>query len=94
MNMPELKFEEALKKLESIVEGLEQGKISLEDSLKKYEEGIKLARFCTEKLEEAEKKIEILTKDSSSGGKLKKEPFKPEENTAKDKGKQEEGLLF
>lgn len=90
--MPELKFEEALKKLESIVEGLEQGKISLEDSLKKYEEGIKLARFCTEKLEEAEKKIEMLTKDSS--GKLKREPFKPEENTSKDKGKQEEGLLF
>jgi exodeoxyribonuclease VII small subunit len=72
--MAELKFEEALKKLETIVEGLEEGKISLEDSLKKYEEGIKLSKFCTEKLEEAEKKIEIFTKDSS--GKLKKEPFK------------------
>lgn len=72
--MAELKFEEALKKLEQIVEGLEQGKIPLEESLKKYEEGIRLAKFCTEKLEEAEKKIEILTKDNS--GKLKREPFK------------------
>ncbi len=78
--MAELKFEEALKKLETIVEGLEEGKISLEDSLKKYEEGIKLAKFCTEKLEEADKKIEIFTKDAS--GKLKKEPFKTTGETA------------
>lgn len=77
--MAELKFEEALKKLEAIVDGLEQGKISLEDSLKKYEEGIKLAKFCSEKLEEAEQKIEILTKDSS--GQLKRKPFKPEKST-------------
>lgn len=95
--MVELKFEEALKKLEAIVEGLEQGKISLEDSLKKYEEGIKLAKFCTEKLQEAEKKIEILTKDNS--GKFKREPFKIKEtdtipsNKEKSHG-QEEGFLF
>lgn len=76
--MAGLKFEEALKKLESIVSGLEQGKISLEDSLKKYEEGIKLAKFCSEKLEEAERKIEILTKDSS--GQLKRQPFKPKKS--------------
>lgn len=82
--MAELKFEEALKKLESIVEGLEQGKISLEDSLKKYEEGIKLAKFCSEKLEEAEQKIEILTKDSS--GKLRRKPFKPQENSTNKPG--------
>lgn len=87
--MPELKFEEALKKLELIVEGLEQGKISLEDSLKKYEEGIKLARFCAEKLEEAEKKIEILTKDNS--GKLKREPFSLEQENNQGK---KEGYLF
>lgn len=75
--MTELKFEDALKKLETIVEGLEQGKISLEDSLKKYEEGVKLAKFCSKKLEEAERKIEIITKDSS--GKPKRKPFKPKE---------------
>jgi exodeoxyribonuclease VII small subunit len=93
--MPELKFEEALKKLEAIVEGLEQGKISLEDSLKKYEEGIRLAKFCTEKLQEAEKKIEILTKDNS--GKIKREPFKvkEEENPSEpEEKKQKEGFLF
>lgn len=82
--MAVLKFEEALKKLESIVDGLEQGKISLEDSLKKYEEGTKLAKFCSEKLEEAEKKIEILTKDDS--GKLKRKPFKHQKSTNSAKG--------
>lgn len=71
--MSELKFEEALKKLESIVDGLEHGKVSLEDSLKKYEEGIRLAKYCSQKLKEAEKKIEILTKDTS--GNLRREPF-------------------
>ena len=72
--MPEIKFEESLNKLEKIVAGLETGTISLEDSLKKYEEGIKLARFCSHKLEEAEQKIEILTQDKD--GKLTREPFK------------------
>lgn len=93
--MPELKFEEALKKLEQIVEGLEQGKISLEDSLKKYEEGIRLAKFCSEKLQEAEKKIEILTKDDS--GKPKREPFriKEEKTTSPPEEKnKKEGYLF
>lgn len=99
--MAELKFEEALKKLESIVEGLEQGKISLEDSLKKYEEGIKLAKFCSEKLDEAEKKIEILSRDSS--GKVKKQPFAPKEEEDKKettktpkqkKQSDQEGFLF
>lgn len=92
--MPELKFEDALKKLEGIVEGLEQGKISLEDSLKKYEEGIKFAKFCTEKLEEAERKIEIISKDKS--GKLKKEPFKIEEKGEETKTSPEnkEGFLL
>lgn len=93
--MTELRFEEALKKLESIVDGLEQGKISLEESLKKYEEGIKLARYCSEKLDEAEKKIEILTKDSD--GKLKKKPFNPEkeeESFKAQKSKPNEDFLF
>lgn len=87
--MAELKFEEALNKLEQIVEGLEQGKIPLEESLKRYEEGIKLAKFCAEKLEEAEKKIEILSKDNS--GKLKREPFKVKEE---EPNKTQEGFLF
>ncbi len=93
--MAEIKFEEALSKLEGIVEGLEQGKISLEDSLKKYEEGIKLARFCSKKLDEAEQKIEVLTKDSS--GKPKREAFKQKKDsgtTPKEDKKTKEDFLF
>jgi len=57
-----MKFEEALKKLEKIVEELESGKLPLDDSLKKYEEGVKLSRFCHKTLQSAQKKIELLTK--------------------------------
>ncbi|SMO57624.1 exodeoxyribonuclease VII small subunit [Gracilimonas mengyeensis] len=53
-----LSFEEALKQLESIVNQLEQDDITLEDSVKLYEEGVKLSRFCTETLEQAELRIE------------------------------------
>ena len=59
---PELKFEKALEKLEKIVEDLEAGNIPLEDALKKYEEGVKISRLCTEKLTQAETKIEQLTR--------------------------------
>ena len=58
----ELKFEKALERLEKIVEELEGGNLSLEDALKKYEEGVKLSRGLNEKLSMAEKKIQILTK--------------------------------
>ncbi|MDZ7805842.1 MAG: exodeoxyribonuclease VII small subunit [Gracilimonas sp.] len=51
-------FEEALKKLETIVEELENEDITLEDSVKLYEEGVKMSRFCTEILEQAELRIE------------------------------------
>lgn len=71
--MKEMKFENALAKLEKTVEELESEEVSLEDSLKKFEEGINLVRFCSRKLEQVEKKIEILVKDKE--GKTKKEPF-------------------
>ena len=58
----ELKFEKCLEKLEKIVEDLEAGNIPLEDALKKYEEGVKLSRLCTQKLGQAETKIEQLTR--------------------------------
>jgi exodeoxyribonuclease VII small subunit len=60
--MAEMKFEEALKKLEKLVQDLESGKLSLEESLKKYEEGIRLSRFCHNTLEAAQKKIQVLTR--------------------------------
>lgn len=72
--MSEIKFEEALKKLEKIVKELEEGNLSLDDSLKKYEEGIKLTSLCSKKLEGAKRKVEILVK--KEGGKIESEPFK------------------
>lgn len=69
--MAEIKFEEALKKLEKIVEELEKGNLSLDDALKKYQEGIELARQCGSKLENAKKKIDVLTKNKKCDLELK-----------------------
>ncbi len=71
--MAEMKFEEALKKLEKIVENLEDGSLSLDDALEKYEEGIKLSKLCAKKLEAAKKKVEILLK--SEDGTVDLKPF-------------------
>jgi len=57
-------FEEALSALEGIVQRLEKGELALEESLKLYEEGIRLSRLCHGKLEEAEGRIELLVKDA------------------------------
>jgi exodeoxyribonuclease VII small subunit len=53
-------FEEALARLEGIVKELERGELSLESSLARYEQGVRLAKYCGSKLEEAEKRIELL----------------------------------
>ncbi len=66
-------FEESLKKLESIVDKLEKGDLSLEDSLKLFEEGVGLSAACKKELEEAEGKVQILIKQRD--GSLKAEPF-------------------
>jgi exodeoxyribonuclease VII small subunit len=63
--------------LEEIVQSLEDGTLPLEDSLKVFEEGMKLIRFCTDKLEEAEEKVTLLIKES--GGKHAQVPFEPGE---------------
>ena len=62
-----LKFEEALKRLEQIVDSIEQGKIGLEDSIKSYEEGMALVRRCRTVLQEAEQKIQYLQASGSDG---------------------------
>jgi exodeoxyribonuclease VII small subunit len=69
--MAEIKFEEALKKLEKIVEDLEKGDLSLDEALKKYQEGIELSRVCNARLENAKKKIDILTKGKKGEFELK-----------------------
>lgn len=58
--MSELKFEAALARLEEIVRSLEQGDAALDEGLVLFEEGVKLARFCNEQLDQAEAKIEIM----------------------------------
>ena len=72
------KFETSLKKLEDIVKRLEGGSLSLEESLKAFEEGVKHSAFCSGKLEEAERRVEILLKQKD--GSLKREPFESEDN--------------
>jgi exodeoxyribonuclease VII small subunit len=59
----ELKFEEAIADLEQVVEQLESGDLSLEDSLAAFEKGVGLVRYCNQKLSEVEKKVELLVKD-------------------------------
>ncbi len=71
------KFETSLKKLEDIVRRLEGGSLSLDDSLKAFEEGVKHASFCAKKLDEAERKVEVLLKRKD--GAFSREPFQPEE---------------
>jgi len=61
-----ISFEGALKELESIASRLEDGDLSLDRSIEEFERGIKLAKFCHDKLEEAERKIEILQKGEGS----------------------------
>lgn len=100
----EPKFEKDLEKLEGIVHALEEGGLPLDESLKKFEEGISLSKRCEKALTAAEKKIEVLTKDA--GGKVKAEAFEDEdeegeegeEDTEEDEDDDDEGdddgLLF
>ena len=70
------KFEEALQKLETIVTQMEEGDLPLEETLKAFEEGVRLARFCASKLDEAERKVEKLMRDQA--GKLQTTSFSEE----------------
>jgi len=70
----EVTFEAAMKRLESIVETLGGGNLSLEDSLKMFEEGMELCKFCNKKLDEAEYKVEKLME--KKGGELSVEELK------------------
>jgi exodeoxyribonuclease VII small subunit len=76
-NMAKDKFEEALGRLEDIVKKMEAGDMTLEESLKAFEEGIKLARLCSRRLDEAERRVEILLKQEEE---LVVKPFQAEEN--------------
>jgi exodeoxyribonuclease VII small subunit len=71
----EIKFEKVMERLEEIVQTLEKGDLPLEDSLKVFEEGIRLSGLCMAKLDEAEKRVEILVKDKD---KVVLKPFSTE----------------
>ncbi len=75
--MAEKKFEDALARLEEIVKELESGDLALDLSLKLFEEGIKLSRICNQRLEEAERRVEILLKDKT--GNMIAQPFEEKE---------------
>jgi len=68
-------FEKALSDLEAIVEAMESGALPLEKMMEQYEHGMSLISFCSAKLNEVEKKIEIMVK---KGDKIAAEPFEPE----------------
>ena len=78
----QIEFEAALKKLETIVANLEGGELSLEQALKQYEEGVRMADICSKRLTEAEKKVELLMK---AGGKLKAQAFEGSQEEKKKK---------
>ena len=72
----EEKFEVSLERLQDLVRSLESGECSLEESIKKFEEGMALARSCQERLTQAEQKVEILLRADKDG--LETEPFSEE----------------
>lgn len=75
-------FESALKNLEDIVAQLEGGELSLDKSLELFEEGVRISRFCSTKLQEAERRVEVLTKTAE--GELKEEPFPEKDESSLD----------
>ena len=75
MPKSKVKFEDGLALLEKIVEELESGDLTLDESLARYEEGVKALKKCYEILRDAEKRVEILLKGQN--GELKPEPFEP-----------------
>ncbi|MDW8344207.1 MAG: exodeoxyribonuclease VII small subunit [Verrucomicrobiae bacterium] len=81
-------FHQAMQRLEAVVSEMESAELPLEELLRKYEEGTRLLRFCNEKLNEAQKKIEILRKKTD--GSLQAEPFDAASAT---KGADDETLL-
>jgi exodeoxyribonuclease VII small subunit len=73
-------FEQAIKQLEQIVTDLESGDLPLEKALKRFEEGVKLSKYCTETLDETERKVTILLKDAA--GNAVEKPFTEVESDA------------
>jgi exodeoxyribonuclease VII small subunit len=76
-------FEMAMKQLEQIVQELEAGDMPLEKAIKEFEEGIKVSKYCSEKLDESEKRITLLMRDSD-GNNASEIPFVMEDETSEE----------
>ncbi|MBN2402323.1 MAG: exodeoxyribonuclease VII small subunit [Spirochaetes bacterium] len=95
--MDKLSFEEAINELEKIAGELEEGSLNLDDSISSFERGTMLKNFCRDKLEEAERKIEILQKAEGSKNekKVKKKKVKIKEDTGEiDDNEEVQGSLL
>ena len=77
-------FEIAMKQLEQIVQDLETGDMPLEKAIKKFEEGIQISKYCSEKLDASEKKITLLMQDSDRG-EISEIPFVTENQVSEEK---------
>ena len=88
----EASFESAMERLDAIVEQMEANKLPLEELLRGYEEGLKLVKFCSEKLDAAEKRIEIITRDAM--GKPQITEFEPTEKKPTPPSRSEDISLF
>lgn len=75
--MAKKKFEEAVAQLESIVEELESGDLPLDKAMKRFEEGIKLSKTCSDTLDEVESRVRILTGETDEG--ITDAPFAPQD---------------
>lgn len=80
--MATLSFEKAMEQLEDIVRELESGELPLEKALKQFEEGIKLSKLCTQKLEESEQKINLLMEQAD--GSIKTSTYESGESDSDD----------
>ena len=77
-------FEDAMRRLEEIVEELESGDLSLDQTLKRFQDGIKLSRFCEKKLDETEKQVSLLLREED--GTIRETPFEEEAPRAEETG--------
>ena len=92
---PELNFEGAMERLETIVDQMESGKMHLEDLILRYEEGMKLVKICQERLASAEQRIEIITRDSTGKPVVKEFEPAPENPSPSDsKEKENDGVTL
>jgi exodeoxyribonuclease VII small subunit len=73
----EISFEAALKRLEEVLDSLEHGNLSLEEAMRAFEEGVGLVRLCQQRLDEVERRVELLLKDEA--GRFFTRPFPEEE---------------